>query len=53
MVILVLSLIPNLNGMIIVNTYVVSKATKCLNCLRRAMFGCTQEAKINAYKALV
>ena len=33
--------------------YVVHKATKCLNHLRRAMYGCTQEAKINAYKALV
>ena len=33
--------------------YVVSRATKCLNRLRRAMYGCTQEAKINAYKALV
>ena len=33
--------------------YVVSKATKCLNRLRRAMFGCTQQAKINAYEALV
>ena len=33
--------------------YVVNKATKCLNRLHRAMFGCTQEAKINAYKALV
>ena len=33
--------------------YVVSKATKCLNRLRRAMYGCTQEAKISAYKALV
>ena len=33
--------------------YVVSKATKCLNRIRRAMFGCTQAAKIGAYKALV
>ena len=33
--------------------YVVSKVTKCLNHLRRGMFGCTQEAKINAYMALV
>jgi len=33
--------------------YVVNKATKCLNRLRRAMYGCTHEAKINAYKALV
>ena len=33
--------------------YVVSKASKCLNHLRRAMFGCTQAAKTNAYKALV
>ena len=33
--------------------YVVSKATKCLNCIRHAMYGCTQAAKINAYKALV
>ena len=33
--------------------YVVSKATKCLNRLRRAMYGCTQAAKISAYKALV
>ena len=33
--------------------YVVSRATKCLNRLRRAMYGCTQEAKINAYRALV
>ena len=33
--------------------YVVSKATKCLNRIRRAMFGCTQAAKVSAYKALV
>ena len=33
--------------------YLVSKATKCLNRIRRAMFGCTQAAKIGAYKALV
>ena len=33
--------------------YVVNKATKCLNRLRRAMFGCTQEGKANAYRALV
>ena len=32
---------------------VVSKATKCLNRLHHAIFGCTQQAKINAYKALV
>ena len=33
--------------------YVVSKATRCLNRLRRVMYGCTQEAKVIAYKALV
>ena len=33
--------------------YVVSKATKCLNCIRCTMYGCTQSAKINAYNALV
>ena len=33
--------------------YVVSKATKCLNGLHRAMYGCTQEAIISAHKALV
>ena len=33
--------------------YVVSKATKCLNRIRHAMYGCTQVAKINAYKAFV
>ena len=34
--------------------YVVSKATKCLNRLHHAMYGCTQEPKIsNAYKSFV
>ena len=33
--------------------FVISKATKHLNRLRQTMFGCTQEAKANAYKALV
>ena len=31
----------------------MSKATKCLNCIRFAMYGCIQAAKISAYKALV
>ena len=33
--------------------YVVSKATQCLNRLRRAMYGCTSAAKAHAYKAIV
>ena len=33
--------------------FIVSKATKCLNHIRRAMYGCTQAAKVNAYKSLV
>ena len=33
--------------------YVDNKSTKCLNHLCRAMFGCTQEAKANAYRVLV
>ena len=33
--------------------FIVSKGTRQLNCLRWMMFGYTQEAKANAYKALV
>ena len=33
--------------------YVVSEATKHLNCIHRAMYGCIQAAKISAYKAHV
>jgi len=33
--------------------FIVSKATKCLNHICRAMYGCKQAAKVNAYKALV
>ena len=33
--------------------FIVSKATKCLNHIHRARYGCTQAAKVNAYKALV
>ena len=33
--------------------FIVSKATKCLNHTCFAMYGCTQAAKVNTYKALV
>ena len=33
--------------------HVVNKATQCLNCLRRAMYGCTSAAKAHAYKAII
>ena len=38
--------------MTIVDTY-STRLLGCLNCLCHAMYGCTQEAKIDAYKALV
>ena len=37
----------NLNGMNIINNYSVSKATRCLNHLNHAMYGCTHEAEIH------
>ena len=33
--------------------YVISRATRSLNCLRCSMFGCSREAKYMAYKAIV